>query len=96
MTRVTLQGLRGFAESLNNKKLETSARRRPFSFTVDHRGFNYIPESSGKTRVQKNQYIEAVINRFNDIRSFNPRDYRGMTVNASYLLVLIKKYTNAK
>jgi hypothetical protein len=92
---ITLQDLRGFAESINNEQLETLTRHKRFTFSLDHRGFHYIPESSGKPRIQENRYIERVLERFNQIWSMSPKDYQDISKNASYLLAVIKKYRNA-
>jgi len=64
-------------------------------FSVDDVGFHYIPESTGKARIQENRYIERVIERYNEKRSLSPGGYNDLTVNASYLLAVIEKFINA-
>lgn len=92
---ITLQELKQYSKSINQTTLETRARHNKFLFSVDDVGFHYIPESTGKPRIQENRYIERVIERYNEKRSLSPRDYNDLTVNASYLLAVIEKFINA-
>ncbi len=92
---ITREGLRAFASSLSHTTLETSIRHRRFFFYLNDHGFHYLPESSGIYRIQGYQYIDKVIERYNEIRSLNTKDYTDITRNASYLLVLIERYRDA-
>ena len=92
---ISFHELKEYAQSLNRTTLETRARHNKFHFTVDDEAFHYIPESTNKPRSQENKYVDRVLQRFNEIRSLNPKDYIDLTVNASYLLTIIEKYINA-
>ncbi|NMB55406.1 MAG: hypothetical protein GYA15_11950 [Leptolinea sp.] len=96
MGNITLQGLKTFSKKMNRMMLQTGARHSKFLFFVDDFGFHYIPESTQKPRTHEDHYIERVIERFNQGGSLRPVDYSDITVNASYLLVIIEKYINLR
>jgi hypothetical protein len=92
---ISIYELREYAKSINRTTLETRTRHNKFHFTIDDKGFHYIPESTNKPRIQENKYVDRVLQRFNDIRSLSPKDYNDLTMNASYLLAIIEKFVNA-
>lgn len=89
---ISLESLKNFAESLNEKILQTRKQGRKFMFLVDELGFRYIPESSNKERIQEDRYINRMLERYNQTKSLKTSDYVDITKNASYLLVIIIKY----
>ena len=92
---ISRQELKEYAESIDGAILETRARHHRFLFHVDDKGFYYTPSSTMKQRVQDNKYIDLVLQGFNNRRSLIPSDYHDLTMNASYLLIVIEKYMNA-
>lgn len=97
MTRipVTLEELTQFAHSISGSTLETRVRHCKFLFFVDDQGFHYTPESTGKARIQEEQYIERVLERFNSTGSLNPSDYQDITLNPSYIVAVIERFIMA-
>jgi hypothetical protein len=91
MVTVTLDDLKTFGAGLDGTTLVTHSRKCRFSFSVGDRGFEYTPES-GKPRMQEWKYIERILKRYNDKGSLRPVDYKDLTVNASYLLTIIRAY----
>lgn len=92
---IALSELRAYAESIDGTTLETRSRHRKFTFTVNQSGFCYTPLSSQKPRLQSNNYIQKVLNQYNQDRSLSPSHYTNITVNASYLLSIIDRYLNS-
>jgi hypothetical protein len=88
MPDLLLDDIKRTASALDGQRLETLHRRKPFRLQVEDKGFRYTPES-GKSRLQQWKYIQNVLDRFNEIRSFSPGDYKNLTMNAAYLLVII-------
>ena len=95
MDQVTLDALKTFGAGLDGKTLVTRFRKRRFSLSVSDRGFEYTPEHSGKPRPHEWKWIERILKRYNQTRSLHPADYKGITVNASYLLTIIRAYLDS-
>lgn len=92
---INLQELKEYAKSLNGTTLETRTQHRKFQFYADNEGFHYKPLSTMKMRNQDDKYIDLVLERFNKKKSLRTSVYHDLTMNASYLLVVIEKYINA-
>jgi hypothetical protein len=95
MVAVTLDALKTFGEGLDGKTLVTRFRKRRFSLSVSDRGFEYSPEHSGKPRMQECKWIERILERYNEKPSLHPADYKDLTVNASYVLTIIRAYLDS-
>jgi hypothetical protein len=95
MGDVTLDDLKTFGAGLHGKTLVTRFRKRRFSLSVSDRGFEYTPEHSGRPRMQEWKWIERILKRYNDERSLHPADYKDLTVNASYVLTIIRAYLDS-
>ena len=95
MGPLTLDELKAFAGRLDGKALVTRFRKRTFSLSVTKDGFEYTPEYSGKPRKQQWKYVERVLKRYNDKRSFHPVDYTDISRNASYILTVIRAYLDS-
>jgi 5-methylcytosine-specific restriction endonuclease McrA len=51
----------------------------------------FTPQSTGDERRLSESETEAVIDRFNESKSFQPKDYRGLTFNASYYIPILEQ-----
>ncbi len=87
---MTYHEFRLFAQKLDGKCLETITRKKQFMFNYDTNAFIYTPLSTGKPRKHYLKFVERVFNRYSRIRSLKVNDYKDISKNASYLLVLIK------
>jgi hypothetical protein len=92
MKQVTLNDVRKAASPLEGR-LETLHRKKAFDLKIEPYGFIYTPESTGTSERQDWKYVERVLERFNEIDSFSPSDYKDTTHAASYLLVIIRSMT---
>jgi hypothetical protein len=81
-----------FSRTVDGATLKTLAREKAFDITVVPQGLEYTPHSTGKARLQEERFIKRVGERFADLRSFRPTDYHDITMNASYVLSLIRRY----
>jgi hypothetical protein len=95
MDPVTLEALKTFAAGLDGQTLVTRFRKKRFSLSVSDRGFEYTPEHSGKPRMQEWKWIERILERYNEKPSLHPADYKDLTVNASYVLTIIRAYLDS-
>lgn len=83
-----------FIKQLDGRSFATIHRKVQFKVNVIPSGLMYTPVSSGKPRIQEWRYIDRVVSRFVEKSSFHPRDYQDITMNASYLLTIIKNYVH--
>jgi hypothetical protein len=90
MRQLELADIQEAATALDGKTLLTLERSKPFLFEVQDDGFNYTPDSTGKAALQTWKYVEGFLERFNELNSFQPSDYKDMSHVASYILVIIK------
>ena len=95
MEPVTLDELRAFASGLDGQTFVTRFWKRPFKLRVAPEGFEYTPEFSGNPRMQQWRWIERILDRFNDTHSLHPADYKDITVNASYILSILRTYLDS-
>jgi hypothetical protein len=84
-----------FVKRSNKKTYMTPFRNKEFSVEVASYGILYTPHSTSKTRKQSMNYIEKIIEEFNQTGSFNPTDYKHITANSSYTLTLISEYAKS-
>jgi hypothetical protein len=89
-TRISIAEFRRLAGVLDGKRLETGRRGRGFTVQVYDGGLEFTPESSGVARRQSWQRIERVLDRYNDVQSFNPGDYQDITHHSSYLIAILR------
>ena len=85
-----------FVKTLDGQALKTVAREKEFDVSVVRGGLEYTPRSTGKARFQEDRFIERVAERFADLRSFQPGDYHDITMNASYVVALIRHYLDER
>ena len=81
-----------FVKTIEEKLLTTSARKTQFSVKVLEDDLVFTPISSGKPRKEVSRNIVKVIERFNDSKSIQPKDYQDITFNSVYLVTLIEMY----
>jgi hypothetical protein len=87
---MTCDELIALARSLEGRELKTVTGR---TFTVgvssvEHCPF-FTPSSSGYPQTDGRKAAERFVARYNQIRSLRPRDYSGVTRNASYYVGLL-------
>ena len=94
MRAIDIDSFMAFCKNLEGRRLHTVGRRARFFLKPEHSPDRicYVPESSGKNRLSEKRWIERVLNRYAQIGSLRPIDYRDLTVHASYTLALIKLY----
>jgi hypothetical protein len=85
-----------FIKSLDGETLRTLAREKEFNIRTVRRGLEYTPHSTGKARIQEDRFIQRVAERFADLRSFQPGDYHDITMNASYVIAIIRYYLDER
>ncbi len=92
MRQVGLTSLRAFAKTLEGRTLPTHVRGCAFRVEVTSTGLIFTPESTGKPRPQQDKHIGRVLQRFRETGSLRQSKYHDLTVNASYLMVIIAKF----
>ncbi len=93
MSLVSINSFITFCKSQKGRVLDTVGGRAKFELSaVDNDAFYYTLVSTGKIRKQGTKYIERILNRYAEIKSLSPKDYLDISVNASYILALIKLY----
>src|SRR6478672_8414194 len=93
MSKLTVENFRAGATRLAGEVIETLYQRRQFTVRVleAERGVEYLPLSSGKPREQRWNYVERVLERFNECGSMHPADYTDITKHSSYVLAIVKR-----
>lgn len=89
---VNLDSFIEYAKKINDSELFTKKQNKKFLFEIGSTGFYYLPSSTKKQRFQRFIYVKRFIDRYNETRSLNPKDYQDISVNASYLLVIIQNF----
>lgn len=85
-----------FCKGLVGKILPTADGRAKFKLTLVQNGcLSYTPLSTRKIRHDDKNCIERVLAHYAASKSLRPKDYTNITVNASYILTLIKLYIDS-
>lgn len=93
MSPIGINSFLAFCKSREGKVLDTVGGRAEFELSsVAYEAFYYTPTSTGKIRKQAIKYIERILERYEETKSLSPKDYLDITLNASYILALIKLY----
>ena len=92
---ITYDALVRFARTIKGETLETSARHSRFVVEVDKNGLAYHLES-GNRRTDHKSTIEKVLARFNETKSYKPRDYSDISLTSSYIVRLLEMLTSGK
>lgn len=87
---ITLEEFRNFARQNDGKILRTVGGQAKFILTVHDNGLEYTPLSTREARNQTNTMIRRILDLYNQTNSLKTSDYQAFTVNASYVLSLIK------
>ena len=67
------------------------------TFTVEVEGGNLVfVNSKGNRRPHGGKYLRAVCDTFSKTNSYFPSEYRDLTVNASYILAIIRRYADSQ
>lgn len=90
MGRLSVQEFQQQLRDFDGVALTTPTRRRPFTVDVRSAYIEYTPHSTGEARRERLYDAGAVLDRFNDLGSFNPSEYKDLSHNASYTLALIR------
>lgn len=85
---MTYEALLMTARACQGEWLETKTGRR-FRVGVYMDCPFFIPETTRLGRSDGRKAAEAFVERFNETRSLNVADYKGLTRNASYLIPLV-------
>lgn len=88
---VSYETLIRFAKTLDGQTLHTDARGKEFRLHVIENGLTYTPSSTGRLRNDPEMVVCRVLDRYNQTGSLRPGDYQDLTMNASYLLVIIAR-----
>jgi len=90
MKQLELADIQEAATALDGETLLTLEHNKPFLFEVQDDGFVYTPASTGNAHPHTWKYVERFLERFNELNSFHPGEYKEMSHVASYILVIIK------
>jgi hypothetical protein len=95
---VTAEQLLAFAARMQGEQWATLARQVPFRYQLAADGIEFISQS-GAPHPASRAEVAAFCDEFNRSRSFKPRDYSSAIDYPpiwykSYLLALIRRYTN--
>src|SRR6266487_432070 len=90
MKPASLQDFRARVDSLDGQACETDARKRGFALHVRPQGVEFKLAGSGNRRLERWQYVEQLLDRYNKKPSFNPGDYQDFSRNASYVLRVLR------
>ncbi len=85
-----------FVKSMDDTMLITTARKKNFHVNALENDLAFTPMSSGKSRKEASKNIAKVIERYNDNKSLQPKDYHDITFNSVYLITLIEMYLKAE
>jgi hypothetical protein len=90
--KITIISLSEFVNNRTSKVFETITNRKKFSVEILEDRWFYTPASTGQKRKHTHQFLQRVIDRFEETKSYSSSAYRDITVNASYTLAVIKAY----
>lgn len=82
-----------FAEQHQGRSLSTLGGRSSFVLEVSGDAFTYTPVTTQKSRRQEFVHANRVFERYLETGSFKTSDYTDLTVNSSYILALIKAFS---
>ena len=91
MKKINSYKLLKFLKESGKLKLKTLARGSDFLAEWIPNGIRYIPKT-GKHRGHPLEYLNRVVNKFNQTGSLKPGYYSKLTRNASYTVSLIREY----
>jgi hypothetical protein len=81
-----------FVKTIDGKLLTTSARKKQFQVNVVEGDIVFTPVSSGKFRKESSENLAKIIERYNDSKSLQAKDYHDITFNSAYIVTLIEIY----
>jgi hypothetical protein len=87
---VTYDELLALARRFEGKTLETVTGKR-FKVGIYLDCPFFTPESTGRGQSDGRAAAEKFVDRFNEIGSLQPGDYKGVTRNASYYVALLRE-----
>ncbi len=83
----------GFAEQYQGRSLPTLGKKSSFVLEVSEDAFTYTPVTTQKPRRQTFVYANLVFERYRKTGSLKTSEYTDLTVNSSYILALIKAFS---
>ena len=94
MLRVSPDALFAYAKTVEGQELQTATGK---VFTVKAQGDSLVftPKSTGKPRAHDRKFMQKVCDAYSRTNSLKPGDYREVTYNASYTLVLIGHFAES-
>lgn len=92
---ITYDALVRFAKTIEGETLETGVMHRRFVVEVAKNGLAYHLES-GNRRTDNRSTIEKVLARFNETKSYKPRDYSDISLTSSYITRLLEIFVSGK
>jgi hypothetical protein len=81
-----------YCRRLRGTALETGARGKLFSVTVEGNTVYFIPKSSGKRRRANAEKTERVLKQLTGTSTWAPGDYQAITYHASYILAVARHW----
>lgn len=95
MSRIDFNSFMNFCRGLQGRTLATVGGRAEFTLTsVQPDSLDYHVLSTGKDRGTSRKWIVRLLERYEETKSLHPKDYLGITMNASYTLALLELYLN--
>jgi hypothetical protein len=93
MSAIDYSAFMNFCKGFQGQTLPTAGGEAQFTLSsVQADKLEYIVQSTGKTRRSRREWIQKILNHHAMTQSLRPVDYAGVTVNASYILTLMKLY----
>jgi hypothetical protein len=93
MSAIPYSSFMNFCKVLQGQTLTTAGGLAQFTLSsVQDNQLEYIVQSTGKTRRSRQEWIKKILNHYAITQSLRPVDYVDVTVNASYILTLMKLY----
>jgi hypothetical protein len=94
MLQVSPDDILTFARTLEGQELHTLHRNRTFTLEVEDGTLVFV-NSKGNRRPHGGRYLRAVCDAFSKTNSYFPSDYRDVTLNASYILAIIRRFADS-
>ncbi len=93
MGTIDINSFMSFCKKFEGQRFNTIGGRAEFILVSAQDNYLvYTPVSQLGTRHHTRRRIERVLYRYAQTKSLRPKDYHGITFNASYVLRLIKLY----
>ena len=96
MSLIDINEFVAFCKKFEGQTLTTIGGKSKFILeSVTDKAF-YYTVSTDKSRKQDIRYVKRILERYAKINSLNPGHYANITMNASYVLALVKIFADSR